>query len=57
MEMIKVRKIKFTISLGLVGCSREDVIEFEDDTTEEEIQEAYEDWRLEQLDGGWEEIE
>lgn len=57
MEMIKVRKIKFTISIGLVGCRREDTFEFDDDTVDEEIQEAYEDWRLEQLDGGWEEVD
>lgn len=57
MEMIKVRKIKFTISIGLVGCRREDTFEFDDDTTDEEIQQAYTDWMYEQIDGGWEEVE
>jgi hypothetical protein len=55
--MIRVRKIEFTISLGLVGCKRNEVIEFDDDTTDEEIQQAYTDWMYDQIDGGWEDIE
>lgn len=52
-----MRKVKFSVSIGLVGCRREDIFEFDDDTTDEEIQKAYEDWQLEQLDGGWEDLD
>ncbi|RKO61673.1 DUF7167 family protein [Caldibacillus debilis] len=50
-----MRKVKFTLSLGL--CKREEVITFDDDITDEEIQEEYEQWQVEQLDGGWEEVD
>ncbi len=52
-----MRKVKFTLSIGLVGCKREDTIKFDDDVTDQEIQETYEEWQLEQLDGGWEDTE
>ena len=52
-----MRKVRFTLSMNLVGCKREEVMEFDDDMTDEEIQEQYEQWREEQLDGGWEEID
>lgn len=32
-----MKKYKFTLSIGLVGCHREATFEFEDDVTEEEI--------------------
>lgn len=32
-------KIKITVSIGLVGCRREKVIEVDDDMTDEEIDE------------------
>ena len=42
--MIKVR-----FKLNYVGC--DEIVEFDDDTTEEEISEAYEQWLLEQGTG------
>jgi hypothetical protein len=52
-----MRKVRFTLSMNLVGCKREEIVEFDDDMTDEEIQEQYEQWREEQLDGGWEEVD
>lgn len=51
-----MRKVKFTLSMGLVGCKKEETFEFDDNMTNEEIQEEYEQWVSEQIDGGWEEI-
>ncbi|MCB5934479.1 hypothetical protein LI012_06380 [Caldibacillus thermoamylovorans] len=52
-----MRKVKFTVSIGLVGCRREDIFEFDCDITDEEIQQAYTDWMYEQIDGGWEDVD
>ena len=52
-----MRKVEFTVSMSLQGCRRREVVEFPSDTTDEEIQEHYEDWQREQLDGGWEDID
>ena len=44
-EMIKVR-----FELNYVGC--DEIVEFDDDTTEEEISEAYDEW-LQEQGAGW----
>ena len=41
--------IKVVFGLNYVGC--DEIVEFDDDVTEEEISEAYEDWVLEQGTG------
>lgn len=43
--MIKVR-----FELNYVGC--DEIVEFDDDTTEEEISEAYDEW-LQEQGSGW----
>jgi hypothetical protein len=52
-----MRKVRFTVSMNLVGCKREEIVEFDDDLTDEEIQAEYEHWREEQLDGGWGDVD
>jgi hypothetical protein len=52
----KLRKVKFTLSIGLVGCKREDTFEFDEDMTDDDIQFEYEHWVNEQINGGWEEV-
>ena len=42
-------KMKVRFELNYVGC--DEIVEFDDDTTEEEISEAYEQWVLEQGTG------
>lgn len=49
-----MKKIKVFMSCGVVGSYREDVLEFEDDTTDTEIAEACETWAWEHIDIGWE---
>ena len=44
-------------SLNLVGCEIDDVIEVDDDTTDDEINDMQQDWLSNHTDGGWEEIE
>ena len=44
-KMIKVR-----FELNYVGC--DEIVEFDDDTTEEEISEAYDEW-LQEQGTGW----
>jgi L-arabinose isomerase len=50
-----VRKIKFKVILGRWSVS--DVIEVADDTTDKEIEDMYLEWQVDQLDGGWEELD
>ena len=44
------RIMKVVFGLNYVGC--DEIVEFDDDTTEEEISEAYEQW-LQELGAGW----
>ena len=44
----KIMKVVF--ELNYVGCN--EIVEFDDDTTEEEISEAYEQW-LQEQGTGW----
>ncbi len=46
-----MRKIKFYLGTGFAGCNHIEVMEFDDNTTEEEIEECYEEWKNEKLDG------
>jgi hypothetical protein len=50
--------VKFTHSTGYCGCDTEEVFEFEEGTSEGEIEEELESWAAEQDRSGyfWEEI-
>ena len=48
-ERGKMIKVKF--DLNYVGCN--EIVEFDDDVTEEEISEAYDEW-LQEQGAGWE---
>lgn len=52
-----MRRVKFTLSIGYPGADHEEIVEFDDDTTDEQIEEAYEDWRNNYLDGSWWEVD
>ena len=41
------------LGTGFTGASYDEVVEFEDSATEEEINEAYEDWKNNYLDASW----
>ena len=52
------KKIKLYVSTGMVGSEIEEVIEIEDDATEEEIKEMAKDWLFNTIDWGyWEDNE
>lgn len=51
-----MKKYEFTLSIGFAGGKRREVLEFDDDVTEEELEESYIDWRNNYLDGGWHEV-
>lgn len=46
-------KVTFTLGIGFVGARHEEVIEFDDDTTDEELDEFWTDWSHNYIDGGW----
>lgn len=60
---MKTRTVKFCLSIGLVGCRRQETrtFEFDDDATEEameaEIDEALMEWRDEKVELWCEEVE
>ena len=52
-----MKKIKFTLSTGYINSEVTEIIEFEDDASEEEIDAVYKDWMVENCYGDWEEVE
>lgn len=48
--------IRFYLNNGYANSTREEIVEFENNTTEEEIQEAFDMW-LGNFDMGWHEVE
>ena len=50
-----MKKVRAFVGVGLVGCIREEEFEFEDDTTDEEIEEEIKEWIWTYVDYGWNE--
>lgn len=48
-----MRKIHFYIGTGYAGAEYNEIMEFEDNATDEEVEEAYKDWKENQLDCSW----
>lgn len=48
-----MRKIHFHLGVGFAGADHDCVEEFEDDVTDEEIEESFQDWKENYLDYGW----
>lgn len=48
-----MKKVKFYIDTGFVGCDIEEIMEYEDDVTEEEIEEDLECWKDERINYGY----
>lgn len=53
----KVRRVLFHLGTGFPGASYEEVIEFDSDTTDEEIDEFYKEWKNDRLDCSWVDVE
>lgn len=47
-------KVKFVLHTGYVGCNHEEIIDLDDDLTEDQIEELWEDWVWDQINGCWE---
>lgn len=47
-------KVKFTLSIGFPGAKHEEIVEMEEYCTDEDIEECYQEWCNQYLDGGWE---
>ncbi len=52
-----MRKVKFYLGTGFSGASHEEIMEYEDDVTDEEISEDFEDWKNDRLDTSWRDLE
>lgn len=52
-----MRKFEFCVSTDKADSEVKSIAEFDDDITDEEIEDAYEDWMWEHIDTGWVEIE
>lgn len=51
-----MRKVKFYLGTGFAGCSHGEIMEYEDDTPDEVIDEDFEFWKNDRLDAQWWEI-
>jgi hypothetical protein len=49
-------KVKLTVSIGLVGCMREETVDLDDDMTDEELDEYWRDWMLSKIGGTWKKL-
>lgn len=52
-----MKKIKFNLSIGLFGCTREAVKTYQDDVTRDQIDYDFKKWAYDQLDAWYEEVE
>lgn len=52
-----MKKLKFYVSTGFVGSKREEIVEVEDNATDDEIQEEFNLWMWENISAGWLDIE
>lgn len=52
-----MRKIRWQMSIGLVGCRREGEMEVEDDMSDDEIHEMVWDEATQHLETNWEDAE
>ena len=52
-----MRKVKFYLGTGFSGAVHQEIMEFEDGTTDEEVNEEYEQWKNDHLDASWWDVE
>lgn len=43
--------------MGLVGCKRQEIIDVDDDATDEEIDEIAKDWLFSSVEWSWKKVE
>lgn len=52
-----MRKIKFFLGIGYPGVVQEEIVEYEDNVTDEEINNDFQEWKIGYLDDNWWEVE
>ncbi len=48
-----MKRVRYTLSIGFVGAEHRDVFDWPDEATDEEINEDYQQWCQNYMDGGW----
>lgn len=51
-----MKKYHFYLGTGFTGATHEEEFEFDDNVSEEEVEETYEDWKNNILECGWWEV-
>ncbi|MGP5203675.1 DUF7167 family protein [Psychrobacter aquimaris] len=49
-------RVKFYLSIGLAGATRTDIVEMPDDSSENDIEEEYQTWKNDYIEGYWDKI-
>lgn len=49
-------QVQLTLSIGFPTAKQKEVVELEDDMSEAEIEEYYQEWCSNFIDGGWEKL-
>lgn len=52
-----MKKIKFYLGTGFAGASHEEIFEYPDEATDEEISGEFEAWKENYLDASWWEVD
>ena len=52
-----MKKIKFYLGIGYSGATHEEVVEYEENTTDEKIEEDFQEWENGYIDSNWSEAE
>jgi hypothetical protein len=50
-------KVEVEVRMSLVGCEKKDIIEFEDGTSDEEIEEICKEWMFDQIEWNYRTID
>jgi hypothetical protein len=50
-------KVIFTLSIGFSGAKRQEEFEVEDDITDDQLDQDWQDWSANYIDGGWRKVE
>lgn len=48
-----MRKVKFSIVLKEIGSTYEEIMEYDSDTKDKDIEREFEEWKQEQITGEW----
>ncbi|MFA5760523.1 MAG: hypothetical protein WC877_02020 [Dehalococcoidales bacterium] len=50
-------KVEFYLSMGYVNCKKTEIVEFDDNATDEEIDEDLQYWIGEQIECNWKKVD